>query len=168
MQKLKYITLITILLSFSVLTHAQEDARQPETQSADSRTEQKKEKTYQELLNELVPKQEDFIQNSKNLDVNNNQKVDENEKKAIQFTEGDVETQVIPRIIKFIIYASFLIFTGIFIYAGALLATSQGNENTYTEIKNLIVNTLIGVGFILAAYAIVVGVIGILTNLKTF
>ena len=124
-------------------------------------------KTYQSLKDALVPKQTDFLQNSKNLDTNNTRKIDD-EEKVIQFTEGNLETQVIPRIIKFILYASFLIFTGIFIYAGTILATSQGDETTYTEIKNLIVNTLIGAGFILASYAIVIGIISILTNLKTF
>ena len=122
--------------------------------------------SYPDLRNSLIPEQADFIQKSKNLDIDSNTKISESEQKQIQFTEGNLETQILPRILKILIYSSILIFTGLFIYAGIILIISNGDETSYTEVKNLIINTLIGVGVILGSYAIIYGLVTILQNLR--
>ncbi len=165
LKKLLIILCLTSMFCIQINALAN-PANTPNTQqgAVDQDTQSK----YETLRNSLIPKQEDFIQHSKNLDtINPDKKLDADEKQQIVFTEGDLETEILPRIIKIITYSSFLIFTGIFIYAGARLLTSYGDEAVYTEVKNLILNTIIGVAIILSSYAIIYGVIQILKNIKT-
>lgn len=162
---------LNINSSFAETPQTQGSQSQPATDSstrpdAENQYQQENQQSYQQLRESLIPKQSDFIQKSKNLDIDGNQKVSESEQKQILFTEGNLETQILPRILKIIIYSSILIFTGIFIYAGMILVISNGNESSYTEVKNLIVNTLIGVGVILGSYAIIYGLVTILQNLR--
>ena len=180
MKKIKNLLLLTslaYLLSIQAISFAsQTSGRTPSAErsapesstketSADSFN-RENQQSYQELRNSLIPKQTDFIQKSKNLDIDGDIKVSEKEQKQIQFTEGNLETQILPRILKILIYSSILIFTGLFIYAGIILIISNGDEASYTEVKNLIVNTLIGVGVILGSYAIIYGLVTILQNLR--
>lgn len=166
---------LILILSLNITsTYAETNQGSPSQSATDSTTrpnaenqyQNENQQSYQQLRNSLIPKQTDFIQKSKNLDIDGDQKVSESEQKQILFTEGNVETQILPRILKIIIYSSILIFTGIFIYAGIILVISNGNETSYTEVKNLIVNTLIGVGVILGSYAIIYGIVTILQNLR--
>lgn len=180
MKKITYISFIIIIglslnynLGFAetatpTRTPAPQQSAQDSSTSptAQERTDQNNQQTYQQLRDSLIPKQSDFIQKSKNLDVDGNNKVSEEEQKLIQFTEGNLETQILPRILKMLIYSSILIFTGLFVYAGVILLISNGNEQAFTQLKNLIVNTLIGVGVILGSYAIVYGIVTILQNLR--
>ncbi|MBT5347002.1 hypothetical protein HOJ01_00530 [bacterium] len=180
MKKIKNLLLLTslvFLLSIQAISFAsnpsgrtpspQRSAPESSTQetSADSFN-RENQQSYQELRNSLIPKQKEFIQKSKNLDIDSNTKISESEQKQIQFTEGNLETQILPRILKILIYSSILIFTGLFIYAGVILIISNGDEASYTEVKNLILNTLIGVGVILGSYAIIYGLVTILQNLR--
>ncbi len=176
MKKLILLLSLVYLLSVNIITFARTTATQGSPQqsasesstretSADRFNEQNRQ-SYQDLRNSLIPKQTDFIQKSKNLDIDSNTKISESEQKQIQFTEGNLETQILPRILKILIYSSILIFTGLFIYAGIILIISNGDEASYTEVKNLIVNTLIGVGVILGSYAIIYGLVTILQNLR--
>ena len=180
MKKIKNLLLLTslvFLLSVNTITFAttttnqgspQQPAPPSSTQeSAADKFNKQNRQSYQDLRNSLIPKQTEFIQKSKNLDIDSNTKISESEQKQIQFTEGNLETQILPRILKILIYSSILIFTGLFIYAGIILIISNGDEASYTEVKNLILNTLIGVGVILGSYAIIYGLVTILQNLRT-
>ena len=176
MKKLILLISLVYLLSVNIITFATtpssqgsppQSASESSTQeSAADRFNRENKQSYQDLRNSLIPKQADFIQKSKNLDIDSNTKISESEQKQIQFTEGNLETQILPRILKILIYSSILIFTGLFIYAGIILIISNGDETSYTEVKNLIINTLIGVGVILGSYAIIYGLVTILQNLR--
>ena len=161
-------TQISVFASTGTTASPQQGANpsSTETPTADQYN-QENQQSYQQLRDSLIPKQAEFIQKSKNLDIDGSIDVSEKEQKQIQFTEGNLETQILPRILKIIIYSSILIFTGLFIYAGIILVISNGDEASYTEVKNLIVNTLIGVGVILGSYALVYGIVTILQNLRT-
>ena len=60
--------------------------------------------------------------------------------------------QVIGLVLSFV----GVLFLGLMIYAGIRWMTAQGNDQTVAEAKNLIINAVIGIIIVFAAYAITV------------
>ena len=77
---------------------------------------------------------------------------------ATGLTSSDIRV-VVARIIEVFLGLLGVVAVGIVIYAGYLWMTSQGNEETITKARQLIVNAVIGLAIILSAYAIVAFVI---------
>lgn len=63
---------------------------------------------------------------------------------------SDKTGQIIGVVLSFV----GVIFFGLMIYAGIMWMTSGGNEQTVTKAKDLIINAIIGIIIVLAAYAI--------------
>ena len=87
--------------------------------------------------------------------------------KNVQFVEGDLETEVLPRLIRIIFSLSSLLIMIIFVYAGIRLVFSQGDEEEMGNAKNMLVYSVVGAVIIMISFALVTGVVGFLTNINS-
>ncbi len=110
------------------------------------------------LMEKLIPNQDKLFKGSKKLDLDLNQEITENEQ-IFRLAEGDLEKEILPRVFQIGFFLSGTVFMIILIYAGIKLIANQDNEESLTKTKNLIINTLMGVAFIGAAFAVVTGII---------
>ena len=85
----------------------------------------------------------------------------------IQFVEEDLETKVLPRIIRIIFSVSSLLIMIIFVYAGIRLVFAQGDEEELGHAKNMLINSTIGAVIIMISFGLVTGVVGFLTNINS-
>ncbi len=110
------------------------------------------------LMEQLIPNQDKLFKGSKKLDQDLNQEITENEQ-IFRLAEGDLEKEILPRVFQIGFFLSGTVFMIILIYAGIKLIANQDNEESLTKTKNLIINTLMGVAFIGAAFAVITGII---------
>lgn len=80
------------------------------------------------------------------------------EKTSEGLPTANLKKEILPQIIR-----TFLLLVGsinmvVFVYAGIMLIIAQGNEEEITKFKNIIIWSLVGLAFVMAAYAIVTGV----------
>lgn len=75
-----------------------------------------------------------------------------------QLPSDNLKTEILPRIIRIALALIGTVSFVIFVYAGIMLITSQGNEEQVTKFKNTLIYSAVGLAFIAAAYAIVSGV----------
>jgi len=87
--------------------------------------------------------------------------------KNVQFVEGDLETEVLPRLIRIVFSLSSLLIMIIFVYAGIRLVFSQGDEEEMGNAKNMLVYSVVGAVIIMISFALVTGVVGFLTNINS-
>lgn len=80
------------------------------------------------------------------------------EKKTIDLPSKNFKKEIIPSVIKMILTLTGVVTIVVFVYAGAMLIYAQGNEEEITKFKNIIIWSLVGLAFVMAAYAIVTGV----------
>lgn len=120
-------------------------------------------KTYEEKLNILIPSQESLFDFSKRNDTNQDGVISDDEK--IRLADGDLEQGLAPKLLKILIQFSPIAFTIFFVYAGVRLILSRGNEDAYTNTKNMIVQALIGVVLITASFAIIIGIVRLFDSL---
>ena len=120
-------------------------------------------KTYEEKLKILIPSQESLFDFSKRNDTNQDGVISKDEK--IRLADGDLEQGLAPKLLKILIQFSPIAFTIFFVYAGVRLILSRGNEDAYTNTKNMIVEALIGVVLITASFAIIIGVVRLFDSL---
>ena len=87
--------------------------------------------------------------------------------KNIQFVEEDLETKVLPRILRIIFSLSSLLIMIIFVYAGIRLVFSQGDEEELSHAKNMLIYSIVGAVIIMISFGLVTGVVGFLTNINS-
>jgi len=85
----------------------------------------------------------------------------------IQFVEEDLETKVLPRIIRIVFSLSSLLIMIIFVYAGIRLVFAQGDEEELGHAKNMLIYSIVGAVIIMISFGLVTGVVGFLTNINS-
>lgn len=74
---------------------------------------------------------------------------------------ADLMQGIVPQAIRLLLMltgtASFIIF----VYAGVMLVIAQGNEQEVTKFKNIVIWSMVGLVFIITAYALVSGIMQI-------
>lgn len=75
------------------------------------------------------------------------------------FAQGDLEQDVVPRVLRLLIIISGVVITLVFTYVGFRLVLARGDEAQLTNLKNTFTQIVIGTIIILSAFAIVVGII---------
>jgi len=71
----------------------------------------------------------------------------------VPLNENFIQTRA-GEIIGFVLSFVGILFLGLMIYAGLLWMTAQGNETKITKAKDLLINAVIGLIIVFAAYAI--------------
>ena len=84
-----------------------------------------------------------------------------------KFVQEDLETKVLPQVLKFIFATSSFLIMIIFIYAGIKLVVSQGEEEELKTTKNMLIYSIIGAIIIMTSYGLVIGLAGYLSALNT-
>lgn len=74
---------------------------------------------------------------------------------------SDLKTEILPQLIKIFLGFVGTISFGVFVYAGVMLIISQGKEEEITKFKNILIWSVVGLTFIITAYALVSGVLKI-------
>jgi len=87
--------------------------------------------------------------------------------KNVQFVEGDLETEVLPRVLRIIFSLSSLLIMIIFVYAGIRLVFAQGDDEELGNAKNMLVYSIVGAVIIMISFGLVTGVVGFLTNINS-
>jgi len=87
--------------------------------------------------------------------------------KNVQFVEGDLETEVLPRVLRIIFSLSSLLIMIIFVYAGIRLVFAQGDEEELGNAKNMLVYSIVGAVIIMISFGLVTGVVSFLTNINS-
>lgn len=148
----KLITYILLIISLTTqITLASNGATEVDKTSTN-------ESIKHNLMEKLIPNQDKLFKGSKKLDQDLNQEITENEQ-VFRLAEGDLEKEILPRVFQIGFFLSGTVFMIILIYAGIKLIANQDNEESLTKTKNLIINTLMGVAFIGAAFAVITGII---------
>lgn len=153
MKKIFLILLsVSLLLTFPVLTFAEEEEEaQPTTER------QQRALDSQQRIQRLLPSQEALFDRSRRADLDQSGTIDDDER--IRLADGDLEQDLIPRLVSILIGFSSVLIMIFFVFAGARLILSRGDEEAMTKTKQLIVQTLIGTILIVASFGIVVSVI---------
>lgn len=71
-----------------------------------------------------------------------------------EYTEEDHPAQIVALIIKIILSFLAIIFVALIIYGGFTWMTATGNQERVTKSKDIILNSIIGIAIVIAAYAI--------------
>lgn len=74
---------------------------------------------------------------------------------------GDLQTEILPSAIKILLGLVGTVTFAVFSYAGVMLVIAQGKEEDITKFKNILIWSLVGLVFIVTAYALVRGVMNI-------
>jgi len=74
---------------------------------------------------------------------------------------GDLQYEILPRIIKIFLGVSGAITTGVFVYVGIMLLTHLGNEDAITKFKKSFIFSAVGLALIITAYGIVYGILNL-------
>lgn len=144
-------TILTLVLLTS-LAQASNGATEPDTTNTQDSNVQFN------MIEKLVPSQDKLFKGSKKLDVSRDQQITEDEQ-VFSLAQGDLEKDLIPRILQIIFFLSATGFTILFMYAGIMLIIKQDEEEELTKVKKLFVNSLIGAVIISVSYAVVTGII---------
>jgi hypothetical protein len=162
---LSLLILFTLLIGNGTIAFADQHDTTSE-KDAESSTEApnpSEDKSYQEKLNILIPSQESLFDNSKRNDANQDGQISDNER--IRLADGDLEQGLAPKLLKILIQFSPIAITVFFVFAGVRLILSRGNEDAYTNTKNMIVQALIGFVLITASFGIIIGIIRLFDSL---
>lgn len=116
--------------------------------SADKTTDPEDPRPPGELLEELVPSQDDLFDNSHRLQNGD-----------VSFADGDLEKEVAPSILRILVTFSAILLMIYFTFLGIRLAISRDNEEVIKKTKDGIINGLIGVVIIAASFGIIVGIL---------
>jgi hypothetical protein len=112
---------------------------------------------FNQKLDQLIPSQSSLFDRSKRLDADGNGIISVEER--IRLADGDLEQGLAPRLLRILIGFSGVALFCFFTYIGVRLLLSRGNEETYTNTKNIAVQVLVGSVLITASFGIVLGVI---------
>ena len=72
--------------------------------------------------------------------------------------KGDIAEKLIPTAISFILALFGIVLTGVIIYAGVLYIARQGEEDTSTQARKLLLNAMFGLAAVAIAYGVVYAV----------
>ena len=108
-------------------------------------------KSYQNLLDQLLPTQSSLF---KNLDNQN------------QLATGDLEQDVIPRFLRLLVILSGMIITIIFTYVAFKLVLAKDDESQLTNLKTTLLQIIIGTVVILSSFAIILGIVQYFDSLR--
>ena len=75
------------------------------------------------------------------------------------FLSGEVDTHFIPQAISFLLILAEISAVGVFLYNGALFVAAGGDDQHYTNAKNGMIYSVIGITVIAAAYAVITGLL---------
>lgn len=127
-----------LIFSFSIYTSAQTD----NNLSEQVKESDQKQESFQNELDKLFPTETDLFGEEKD-----------------NFAQGDLEQDVIPRVLRLMIILSGTAITLIFTYMGFRLVLARDDEAALTNLKNTFTQVVVGTILILSAFAIVVGII---------
>ena len=127
-----------LIFSFSIYTSAQTNNDLSEQVQESDQTQE----SFQNELDSLFPTETDLFGEEKD-----------------NFAQGDLEQDVIPRVLRLMIILSGTAITLIFTYMGFRLVLARDDEAALTNLKNTFQQVVIGTILILSAFAIVVGII---------
>jgi len=103
----------------------------------------------EDLINSLVPNQSTLFGNDEN----------------IKLTEGDLEQELAPQLLKLLVRFSSLIGFALFTFLGIKLILARSDEEAYTSAKNALIHTFVGAIIIAASFGIVVAILQIFNSL---
>ncbi len=81
-----------------------------------------------------------------------------------RLTTKNLKTEVIPRVINFVLALVGTVSMGVFIYSGIMLIIAQGNEEEVTKFKTTLLWSLVGLAFITTSYGLVRGILQVVFN----
>lgn len=99
----------------------------------------------QELIDSLTPSQNDLFGVGSD----------------VKLATGDLEQGLAPRILNILVSFSSVLALILFTYLGVRLVVARSNEEEFTKLKRALVNSLVGVVIIAAAFGLVIGVLRI-------
>jgi hypothetical protein len=155
MKKISLLILsLTLTFSLSLTTFAEENK--------DSKTETPSEREQRNLdsqqrIQRLLPSQEALFDRARRADLDQSGVIDENER--IRLADGDLEQELAPRLLSLLIGFSSILIMIFFVFAGARLILSRGDEEALTKTKQLIVQAVIGTFLIVGSFGIIVNII---------
>lgn len=154
MKKILKTILIISLLTFPFfnISYAQDNEKTTQTGSEVQTNDETKD-SFQNTLNQLLPNQTQLFGNESDSNTN-------------QFAEGDLEQDILPRVLRLLVTISGVAITLIFTYVAFQLAISRGDEAKLTSLKNTFTQIIIGTVLILSAFAIVVGILQYFDSLR--
>lgn len=124
-------------------THAQASQNQPNSDlSQQIQENDQTQDNFQQTLDSLLPSETELFGQEQG-----------------NFAQGDLEQDVIPRVLRLLIIVSGVVITLVFTYVGFRLVLARGDEAQLTNLKNTFTQIVIGTIIILSAFAIVVGII---------
>lgn len=144
-KKLLSQIIVTSLLitCLTLTTHAQASQNQPNSDlSQQIQENDQTQDNFQQTLDSLLPSETELFGQEQG-----------------NFAQGDLEQDVIPRVLRLLIIISGVVITLVFTYVGFRLVLARGDEAQLTNLKNTFTQIVIGTIIILSAFAIVVGII---------
>lgn len=84
---------------------------------------------------------------------------------VVPLPKGDLFTKIIPQVLRLLLYAMGLVILVVLTYAGIRLVIARGNEEQITKVKELVVQILLGIAIVGAAYGIVSGILSVFSKL---
>ncbi len=137
--------------------------------------------TYFTLL-PFTAKAQDPAQPPQDNQVNENDQLEDNFSQALDdlfptetelfgeeqgnFAQGDLEQDIVPRLLRLLVIISGTFITLIFTYMGFRLVLARDDDAELTNLKNTFTQVVIGTVLILSAFALVVGIVQYFDSLR--
>ncbi len=80
---------------------------------------------------------------------------------SVPLPTGNLRFEILPKLVQILLAMVGTVSLCIFIYAGIMLLTAQGNEEQFTKFKNTLIWSAVGLAFITTAYGLVTGILNI-------
>jgi hypothetical protein len=152
-KKFIQITLLTFLISTSPFLVSAQNSTQDNSSTTTTNTgineSDSDEKEFSETLDKLFPSETELFDEEKG-----------------NFAQGDLEQDILPRLLRLLVIISGTFITIVFTYVGFRLVVSRDDESELTNLKNTFTQVVIGTVLILSAFALVIGIIQYFDSLR--